>query len=202
MADADLEIGIEAGGVGLGYTVRLRLRRENDDKPWQVGEATLDLSRLDDAGEDYGAELSRQVFADPKLIEYFSKAIHDCQVQEVCLRVRLNLGRGAEPLHSLKWERLELPCDDGSGAETARLPFISKSSSRVFSAALTGVRCGSDARESGSGCSSPSRTRPIPPENGVSRRLTSMAKLPAPAVILGRQARRSSTSRRFVEPIL
>jgi CHAT domain/SIR2-like domain len=123
-ADGDIEIGIEASGatdgVGLGYTVRLRHRRENDELKPVVGNATLNLDRLDEAGGDYGAELTRQVFADPSLIQYLRDAFKSSQDQGVCLRVRMNLGRGAEPLHSLKWERLEFPWDDGSGT---RRPF-------------------------------------------------------------------------------
>ena len=116
-ADAELEIGIEASGasegVGLGYSVRLRHRREHDERGPVWGRATLDLDRLDDAGDGYGAELTRQVFADPALVQYFRDAYRTCQAQDVCLRVRLSLERGAEPLHGLKWERLELPWDDG-----------------------------------------------------------------------------------------
>jgi len=118
-ADGDIEIGIEASGAavggGLGYMVRLRHRRENDELKPVSGNATLDLGRLDEAGEKYGDVLTQQVFADPTLIQYFRDAFKSSQDQGVCLRVRLNLGRGAEPLHSLKWERLELPWDDGSG---------------------------------------------------------------------------------------
>ncbi|MGP0062382.1 MAG: CHAT domain-containing protein [Isosphaeraceae bacterium] len=118
-ADADLEIGIEASGAavgaGLGYTVQLRHRRGTDELKPVWGDITLDLDRLDEAGEDYGAELTRQVFADTSLVEYFRDALRTSQGRNVCLRVRLNLGRGAETLHSLKWERLELPFDDGSG---------------------------------------------------------------------------------------
>ena len=118
-ADGDIEIGIEASGAavggGLGYMVRLRHRRENDELKPVSGNATLDLGRLDEAGEKYGDVLTQQVFADPTLIQYFRDAFKSSQDQGVCLRVRLNLGRGAEPLHSLKWERLKLPWDDGSG---------------------------------------------------------------------------------------
>jgi hypothetical protein len=119
MADADLEIGIEASGAevgaGLPYKVQLRYRRGTVEFGPACGDMALDLGRLDASGDDYGAELTRQVFAEPALVGYFREVFRATQALGACLRVRLILGRGAEPLHSLKWERLELPFDDGSG---------------------------------------------------------------------------------------
>jgi SIR2-like domain/CHAT domain len=113
--DADLEIAIEAGGLGSCFTVHLRYRRENDEHGPISGQAVLDLDRLDEAGGDYGGELTRQVFSEPALIQYFRDAFQTTQARDACLRVRLRLGRGAEALYGLRWERLELPWDDGSG---------------------------------------------------------------------------------------
>jgi hypothetical protein len=113
--DADLEIAIDAGGLGPGFTVQLRHRRVNDEVGPVSGPAMLDLERLDVAGDDYGSELTSQVFSNQALVQYFRDAFQTTQARDVCLRVRLRLGRGAEPLHGLKWEQLELPWDDGTG---------------------------------------------------------------------------------------
>ena len=65
---------------------------------------TLDTGRLDASGEGYGAELTRQVFAEAALVRYFREVFRTTQAAGGCLRVRLNLWRGAEPLHNLKWD--------------------------------------------------------------------------------------------------
>src|SRR3954447_23692729 len=113
--DADLEIAIDSGGPSPGFTVQLRHRRENDELQPVSGEAMLDLDRLDAAGDNYGRELTLAVFSDPALVEFFRDAFQTTQARDACLRVRLRLGRGAEPPCGLKWERLELPWDDGTG---------------------------------------------------------------------------------------
>src|SRR4051812_2248208 len=75
----------------------------------------LDLDRLDKAGDNYGREMTPAGFFNPALVEFFRSTFQTTQARGACLRVRLRLGRGAEPLYGLKWERLELPWDDGTG---------------------------------------------------------------------------------------
>jgi hypothetical protein len=113
--DADLEIAIEVGGPGPSFTVQLRHRRENDELRPVSGKATLNLDGLDRAGDNYGRELTDAVFSDPHVVKYFRDALQTTQARDACLRVRLRIGRGAESLYGLRWERLELPWDDGSG---------------------------------------------------------------------------------------
>jgi hypothetical protein len=113
--DEDLEISIETGGPGPGFMVQLRHRRVNDERAPVSKPAVLDLDRLDEAGDEYGGELTRQLFSDPVLVQYFRDVFQTTQAQGACLRVRLRLGKSAGALHGLRWERLELPWDDGTG---------------------------------------------------------------------------------------
>ena len=109
------EIAIHGSDTG-DSTVDLRFRRANDDQPPRRGRAQMNFEALDDAGEGYGRELSRQVFAQPELVAYFREAFLAAQAEDLPLRVRLFIDTGAARLFGLKRELLEIPDPDGRQA--------------------------------------------------------------------------------------
>jgi hypothetical protein len=109
----ELEIGIHGSDTG-DYAVDLRFRRATDDQPPRRGKAQIDFEALDEAGDDYGRELTRQVFAQPELVAYFRDAFLAAQAEDLPLRVRLFIDTAAARLFGLKWELLEAPADEES----------------------------------------------------------------------------------------
>src|SRR5262249_49417492 len=86
---------------------------EQEDPGW----VRFDLDALEAEYYDverYGALLTQNLFADPKLRATFDKACALCAYQKAPLRVRLYIDSAAQQLHALRWETLRDPQDGSS----------------------------------------------------------------------------------------
>lgn len=118
--NSELEVGIRGSDTG-DFTVHLRYRGADDDQPPCQGRALIDFDALDAVLLDpggYGRELTRQVFADPALVDYFRNAVTGAGGTP--LRIRLFVDTTAARLYGLRWELLELPWDDPRAAGQRR----------------------------------------------------------------------------------
>lgn len=114
-ATADLEISLRRRYGGL-YDIDLRFSQPGSDADIRLVEETpaieLDVKALRQHhlnDQNYGEELSKQLFGDPKMLEAFNKARSSVQSKETALRVRLFIDPNAIELHSLRWETLRDP---------------------------------------------------------------------------------------------
>ena len=120
-AYVDLEVGLHRRNVEY-YEVQLRISRSDDDayiSPSQNGPqlVQLDLERLrslESMDIDYGRELSQSLFKDERVRQAFAKARAAAQTHNEALRFRLFIGPSAPELHSLHWEKLRDPDQEGS----------------------------------------------------------------------------------------
>lgn len=115
---ADLEIGLHKLN-GKTYTIEFRYIQPDSDADVRLGQgsqtsANFNFSELLSVKYDpkvYGAELTKQLFADPNVNSSFAQALTSAQSLQVPLRVRLLIGPSAPELHNLQWETLFDPKD-------------------------------------------------------------------------------------------
>ncbi len=113
LADVDFELALR--GAGDAYQAEVRLDYGADSilyrGPFPVNIDPLLLNGEAGSPAAYGDALSKMLFADPALRETLAAArgIAQGRPQPGPVRLRLLLGPGAEPLHSLRWELLCLP---------------------------------------------------------------------------------------------
>ncbi len=120
------------------YTVELRfsLPEKSSEvefglgKPGTVQFDIPSLTRLENKPEAYGRKLSEFLFADKQVRDGFVQAKASAKVENMALRLRLEIDPLAANLHSLRWETLRDPQDSSP---------ISTNENILFSRYLTGL---------------------------------------------------------------
>ena len=115
---ADLEIGIHRRDTG-SYSVEFRFSDPKSEADVQIGqgepaEMSIDPEDLGPLAFDpsaYGAELTKSLFADARVLTAYQEAKAVAKAQGIGLRVRLLVGATAPELNLLHWETLQDPQD-------------------------------------------------------------------------------------------
>lgn len=108
---ADLEIGLNRS-TDSTYAVSLRYSNPEDTemRGAVIGIASFDFEELANPlieQKDYGQLLTKQLFSDQHVRDYFNEVRVDAEKSERPLRIRLALDPGDPYLHDLRWETLE-----------------------------------------------------------------------------------------------
>jgi hypothetical protein len=105
----ELEIGLSRRDADR-YIVELRFSDpEGEVHPTQRGTVHFpwdDLRRSQVSANDYGALLTKSLFADGASAQYFALARKEAQERNKNLRLRLQVDDSAPELHNLRWETL------------------------------------------------------------------------------------------------
>ncbi len=121
MAEADLEIGLHKDG--FKYRVDLRFSSPETEAAkiddFQQGEARFDEADADPltmfralaTSAEYGQRLARWILHDEELNRTFTRALATAETRGWTVNLRILIGPSAPELHTLNWERLELPGD-------------------------------------------------------------------------------------------
>jgi len=127
-AFADLELGLHRYEAG-SYAVELRFSQPGSDADTRLGQGSPIQANLDIAAlkqllpDEYGAALTKALFADEKLKIAFGQALASSQSQAAALRLRLLIGPSAPELHGIHWETLLNPLDNSPIATDQNILF-------------------------------------------------------------------------------
>lgn len=113
MAQAVVDLAVELRGQQGQYTVEFRLSRGIDSTlhagPFSLALEPERLRSLLDQPNAYAALLTDMLFGAAEIREVLATARGMARAQQAALRFRLQPGPGAEALHALRWEALNLP---------------------------------------------------------------------------------------------
>lgn len=143
MSHAELEIALRRAGSG-GYLVTLRFEREGGDVEVAPvsGAARIDPDELHGLlhPDRHGEALTRAVFADARLVDFFGRV--RSHLAGDTLRVRLFVDESAPELHALRWELLRDPETGAPFSSSERVLF----SRRIAGSDWRAIRLGTRAR--------------------------------------------------------
>jgi hypothetical protein len=116
MENAELEIGLYPRDADT-YLLELRYNDPQDEasRAPVIGTVSFDLVALRGLllnPQDYGKQLSDQLFADEKVRNFYGQCLAAAESHNLPVRLRLSIDAGAAALQDLRWETLRAPGKD------------------------------------------------------------------------------------------